>query len=103
MLFLSIAQPALVKGVQSYSSLSYFPCYYPKKFLEHKPFGNASLPLIVFQVQIPSVASLQGRAGTEGPVNWSRNEDLCSSEAEKVAKKSACSKASSKNFGNQLG
>lgn len=60
------------------------------------------MPLpISFQVQIPSVASLQGRAGAEGPVTWIKNEDFCSWETEKVPKKAACSKASTKNFSNQ--
>lgn len=36
--------------------------------------------------------------GTEGPVDWSKNEDLCSLETEKLPKKSVCSKASTKIF-----
>lgn len=55
-----------VREMQSYSSLSYFPCEFPIKFLYHKSFTNASLPPIPFQVQIPFVASLQGRMALKG-------------------------------------
>lgn len=50
--FLSIAQFALIKGLQSYSILPYFPCEYPSKFLECKLFGNASSLLVLSKVQI---------------------------------------------------
>lgn len=50
--FLSIAQFALIKGLQSYSILPYFPCEYPSKFLECKLFGNASLLPVLSKVQI---------------------------------------------------
>lgn len=98
LLFLSIAQSALVKGLQSYSILLYFPWEYPNRFLEHTLFGNASLLPVLLKYKFPVLLSCRVQTGcwtVELEQKWGvlflRDEE---------PKKSTCSKAGTKNFAN---